>query len=328
MYGVIKGTGSAVPVNRITNDDLAKTLDTNDTWIRERTGIGCRHVISGDEKTDTLAAEACRNALQMAGMKAEEIELILLATTSPNRILPSISCSVQNLIGAKNAACIDMNAACSGFVFAYQTAQAYMQCGIYKKILVIGADTISSLVDWKDRSSCILFGDAAGAVVLEAADAKEEVVPYFGVMHSDGVGGWSMQMESRNQNPIPEIEKTYIQMNGKEIFKFAVTRVPQVIGEALKKAGKSVEEVDLFLLHQANGRMIEAIARRMKQPMEKFPLNVEEYANSSSGTIPLLMDQLNRAGRLKQGDKIVLCGYGAGLSWGAVYMEWQKNNPV
>ncbi|HIS80853.1 MAG TPA: ketoacyl-ACP synthase III [Candidatus Scatomonas merdavium] len=319
MTGKIYGTGSCVPVKAVSNDDLAKIVETNDEWIRERTGIARRHIISGEESTVSLAAEASRRALEMAGIKAEELDMILFATITSNVVLPSASCSVQGLIGADNAVCFDLGAACSGFVFAYSTAQAFIQTGMYRTILVIGADCLSELTNWKDRSSCILFGDAAGAVVLRA----EENIPYESVMHSDGGMGWTMTCNSRNRTVCPPVETTYMQMDGKEIFKFAATRVPAVIHELLEKISMTADDIDLFILHQANGRIIEAIAKRMKQDISKFPMNVEEYGNSSSGTVPLVLDQLNRSGKLHKGQKLILCGYGAGLSWGAAYVEWQ-----
>ena len=319
MIGKILGTGSAVPVRRVTNDELSTMVETNDEWIRSRTGIGCSHIISGEESTVSLSIDAAKNALDMAKVRPEEIDAILVATISSNVILPCTACEVQNALGCVNAFCYDLSAACSGFVFAYNTAQAYIQTGMIRTALVIGADCLTSLTNFEDRSSCILFGDAAGAAVVQAT---EEDLPYGFAMHSDGGKGWAMTCKSRHQEKQPAWEETFMQMNGKEIFKFASTRVPQILHEILEQKGLQPEEIDHYILHQANGRIIEAIARKMKLPLEKFPMNVEEYANSSSGTVPLLMDQMNRDGRLKKGDKVILCGYGAGVSWGAAYLEW------
>lgn len=320
MTGKITGTGSCVPENRVTNQDLAERMDTSDEWIRERTGIRCRHIISEGETTASLAAHAAEKAIEMAGIRPEELDLILLATSSPNTQVPAISCWVQAEIGAMNAACYDISAACSGFVFAYNTAQAFIRAGMAKKVLVIGADTISNLVNWEDRSSCILFGDGAGAVVLETS---EEEIPYYGVMHTDSRKIGALVAESRHQTIQPVAEQTYLRMDGKEIFKFALTRVPQVIREVLALAECRAEDVDLFVLHQANGRIIESVVKKLGVTSEKVPVNVDEYANFSAGTIPVLLDQLNRAGKLEKGQKLVFSGFGAGLAWGAIYTEWQ-----
>lgn len=322
MTGKIIGTGSCVPGRVVSNQELSERMDTSDEWIRERTGIRNRHIISGEENTTTLAAEAARRAIAMAGIDAEEIDLILLATSSSNTQVPAASCCVQALIEAKHAACYDISAACSGFVFALNTAQAYIRAGMAKLVLVIGADTISNLVDWEDRSSCILFGDGAGAALVQAT---EEAVPYFGVMHTEGAKADALLALSRHQTIRPKMEDTYLRMDGKVIFKFALTRVPQVIREVLEHAEKKLEDVDLFILHQANGRIIESVIKKLKLSPEKVPINVDEYANFSAGTIPVLLDQLNRGGKLEKGQKLILSGFGAGLAWGAAYIEWQMD---
>ena len=322
MNGKICGTGSSLPVRVVTNEVLAGFVDTNDEWIRERTGIRQRHIISGQESTVSLAVEAAKKALEMSGIDPEEVDMILLSSISSNLILPCGACAVQAQIGASHAVCYDLNAACSGFVFAYNTAQAYIQAGMCRTVLVIGADALTDLTNWKDRSSCILFGDAAGAVVLQAA----EEVPFECIMHSDGSKGRAMTCQSRNQAREVPWEDGYMQMDGKEIFKFATTRVPEVLHQLLDKLGMEAQEIDAYILHQANGRILESIARRMGLGLEKFPMNVGECANSSSATVPVLLDQLNHRGELKKGQKIILCGFGAGLSWGATYLEWQMDD--
>ncbi|MCQ2500275.1 MAG: ketoacyl-ACP synthase III [Lachnospiraceae bacterium] len=322
MTGKIIGTGSCMPVRVVSNQELSEHMDTSDAWIRERTGIRNRHIISGEETTTSLAAEAAGNAISMAGIDPEDLDLILLATSSSNTHVPAASCCVQQLIGAKHAACFDISAACSGFVFALITAQAYIRAGMAKLAVVIGADAISNLVDWEDRSSCILFGDGAGAVVVQAT---EEDIPFYGVMHTDSTKAGALLAKSRHQRIQPAMEETYLRMDGKEIFKFALTRVPQVIHEVLEQAGCGVEDVDLFLLHQANGRIIESVVKKLKVPPWKVPVNVDEYANFSAGTIPVLLDQLNRRGKLKRGQRLVLAGFGAGLAWGGSYIEWQMD---
>lgn len=319
MVGKICGTGSYVPENYYDNHDIAKLVETSDEWIRERTGIIRRHIVSEDT-TVSMAVKAAKAALENGNVDAKELDLILAATITPNKIIPGIACEVQKEIGAVNAAGFDMSAACSGFVFALNTAQAYIASGMYRKILIIGSESLSNIVNWKDRGSCILFGDGAGAAVICA----EEGTMYPCVMHSDGAKGSVLTCESRHQKNWEEKEaakETYMYMDGKEVFKFAVKKVPEVIQELLEKTGLRAEEIDLFLLHQANQRIIESIAKRMKIDIEKFPMNISEYGNTSSASIPILLDELNRSGKLKKGQKIVFAGFGAGLSWGASMIE-------
>lgn len=308
MVGKIRGTGSYVPGKVWNNNDLAKFMDTNDEWIQERTGIRRRHIIE-EETTVTMAAKAAQRALENAGITAEEIDAILLSTVSSNVVLPSTACEVQKLIGAKNAVCFDLNAACSGFLFALNTAQAYIHAGMIKNALLIGAESLSNIVDWEDRGTAILFGDGAGAAVLCAEEG--EIFPC--VMHSDGVKGEALICNS----DVPKVK-----MDGQEVFRFAVRQVPACINELLTAIDKKAEEIDLFVLHQANLRIVEGVAKRLQTDIERFPMNLMEYGNTSSASIPLLLDELNRQGKLKKGMKLVLAGFGAGLSWGAAYMEW------
>lgn len=320
MIGRICGTGSYVPDKVYDNHDIAKMVDTSDEWIRERTGIIRRHIVDEDT-TVSMAVKAAQTALDNGGIEAEEIDLILVATMTPNRIIPGIACEVQREIKAVNAVGMDLNAACSGFVFAYNTAQCYIAAGLYKTILILGSESLSSLVNWEDRSSCILFGDGAGAVVLRAEEGEQ--LPC--VMHSDGVQGKVLVCESRHQKDwqIKENAKeTYMFMDGQAVFKFAVKKVPEVIKELLEKAGCVEDEIDWFVLHQANQRIIEAVAKRMKLDIEKFPMNLQECGNTSSASIAILLDEMNRSGKLKRGQKVVLAGFGAGLSWGAALVEW------
>lgn len=320
MIGRICGTGSYVPEHFYDNSDLEQMVETSDQWIQERTGIVRRH-IAEEDTTVTMAVKAALAALENGETKAEEVDMILVATMTPNRIIPGIACEVQHEIQAVNAVCMDLNAACSGFVFAYHTAQCYISAGGYKKILIIGSESLSNLVNWNDRGSCILFGDGAGAVLLKAEEGRQR--PF--VMHSDGRRGEVLVCESRHQKNWQEKEKareTYMQMNGQEVFRFAVKKVPEVIEEVLEKAGCEKEEIDWFILHQANRRILESVAKRMQLAIEKFPMNLMEYGNTSSASIPILLDELNRSGKLKRGQKIVLAGFGAGLSWGASLVEW------
>lgn len=307
MIGKISGTGSYVPSRYLDNHDLSQIVDTSDEWIRERTGIIRRHIVEADT-TVSMAAQAAEKALESAKMLPEEIDLLIVSTISSNVILPCTACEVQKQIHAVHATCFDLNAACTGFLFAYNTAQVYIASGMYKNVLVIGAESLSSLVDWKDRSTCILFGDGAGAVVLRA----EEGESYHMVTHSDGSKGEALTCDTGS----------FMKMDGQEVFKFAVRQVPACIAEVMEHNHLMVEDIDYFILHQANRRIVEAVAKRMKVELTKFPMNLQEYGNTSSASIPLLLDEMNREGRLKKGQKLVLAGFGAGLSWGASLLEW------
>lgn len=317
----IMGTGSALPAKRVTNEDLVRLVDTSDKWIRERTGIGSRYVSTG-ETVASLAARACSLALENAGKNAEEVELLLVATCSPEDVAPCAACQVQREIGAGNAAAFDLNAACAGFLFALHTAWAYVESGIYRNALVAGSEVLSKLVDWEDRGTCILFGDGAGAVYVEKC--QEGGIRSF-VQHSDGSRGAVLSGVGRPlANPYVNrpSEGNYLKMDGREIFAFAVRQIPKTIEEALGKIGMTSQEVDLFVLHQANRRIIEGISRRLEAEEERFPMNLQEVGNTSSASIPILLDELNRQGRLTKGMNLVLSGFGAGLTSGACVLTW------
>lgn len=319
MVGKICGTGAYVPARIMDNDDLAKIVDTNDAWIRERTGIGKRHIVE-EETTSYMAGQAALRAVEQSGIDPAEIELILLATSSSETVFPCAACEVQKTIGAVHAAGYDLNAACTGFVLAFNTAQAYISAGIYKTVLVIGADSMSNLIDWTDRGTCILFGDGAGAALLCA----EEGTPVYMAAHSDGAKGPALTGLSRHRKGWKEENdhESYIHMDGQAVFKFAVRKVPEIIEEVLEKAEMDLEQIDYFVLHQANRRIIEAVAKRLKTDIAKFPMNLEEYANTSAATVPILLDEMNRKGILQRGQKIMLSGFGAGLTWAACLFEW------
>lgn len=329
----ITGTGSALPGRIVTNKELEQLVETSDEWIRERTGIAERHVSVG-ETVVTLASEAAHKALEQAGKTAEEIDLILVASCSPEQYLPCCACQVQAAIGAVNALAFDVNAACSGFLFALNTADAYLRTGLAENALVIGSEVLSKLVDWTDRGSCILFGDGAGAVVVERCEASPGILGR--ALHSDGTGGGVLQCGARelttpyartsaaktDQKQQTDDREHYIQMDGQEVYRFATRRVPQCIEEALADAGLAVPDIDLFVLHQANARIIDAVAKRLHADREKFPTNLERVGNLSSASIPVLLDELHRQGKLHRGDRIVLAGFGAGLTIGACVMTW------
>ncbi len=304
----------------MTNNDLAQIVETNDEWIRSRTGIGERRIAT-TESTSYMAANAAMRALEQSGVKPEEIDLILLGTSSPDYCFPNGACEVQGMIGAVNAACYDISAACTGFVYALNTAHAFISSGIYKTALVIGSDVLSKLIDWTDRGTCVLFGDGAGAVVVKADETG-----ILGInMHSDGTKGNVLTCGSRTNGNFllgKKPELGYMTMDGQEVFKFAVRKVPECIKQVLDDAGVAAEEVRYFVIHQANYRIIESIAKRLKVSVDCFPVNMEHYGNTSGASVPLLLDEINRKGMLKSGDKIVFSGFGAGLTWGATLLEW------
>jgi len=327
----ITGTGSALPDKVVTNFDLQELVETSDEWIQKRTGIAERRISEG-ETVAVLAARACQNALKMAGKTADKVDLILVATCSPELLLPCCACQVQDLIGASNAAAFDLNAACSGFLFALDTAYAYLQAGIYRNALIVGSEVLSKLVDWKDRGTCILFGDGAGAAFVEAF--QEEMIRTNGrragiesmIQGSDGSRGKALSCVERAVNnafiPEKQEESPYIHMDGQEVYKFATKQVPACIQDVLDKAGLIVDDVDWFMLHQANVRIIESVAKRLRVDIAKFPMNIHRIGNMSSATIPVLLDEWNRSGKIKEGDRLVLSGFGAGLTYGASILVW------
>lgn len=321
MAARIAGTGSCVPKQTVSNDFLSGIVDTSDEWISSRTGIRRRR-IAKEETTVSMAAEAAGKALLSAGMEPQELDLIIVATLTPDRFMPSTACEVQNAIGAVNAAAFDLGAACSGFLFALNTVCAYMNSGLSKNALIIGAETLSRLIDWEDRSTCVLFGDGAGAAVLK--NDGEGVLSF--IQKSDGSKGDVLSCFNRGiRNPLnssPQELKDYISMDGQEVFRFAVKRVPECIEELLLKTNTAKEDIRYYILHQANERILRSAAKRLHEPEDKFPMNLEEYGNTSAASIPILLDEMNRGGRIKRGDLLVISGFGAGLTWGAALVKW------
>ena len=308
MTGKICGTGAYIPEKILDNEALSKLVDTSDEWIRSRTGIRRRHIAGEKETVAFMAGEAAKAALQNAKVNGSAVELILAATMSAEEAMPGVAARGQQTIGAKGAASFDINSACTGFLAALNTAQTYIEAGIYKTVLVVGAEKLSSLVDWNDRNSCILFGDGAGAVVLKA----DPEGLYVQVSHSEGEKGQALTAPKNG----------FLQMDGRAVFEFAVSRVPEVIREVLKKAGIEKEEVDFYLLHQANRRIISAAVKRLGLEEERFPMNMEEYGNTSAASIPILLYEENRRGKLKKDSLLVLSGFGGGLTYGASLLRW------
>ncbi len=316
----IRGTGSSLPEKAVSNDDLAKIMDTSDEWIRSRTGIGSRH-IAVNETTTSMSVDAAQKALADAQMEAEELDLIIVASISTDQCLPSTACEVQAAIGAVNAVAFDINAACSGFLFGLSVANAYFAAGTYEKALVIGAETLSKMMDWNDRGTCVLFGDGAGAAVVE----KSDIGLISMIQQSDGTRGGVLSCRNRPvNNPYVQNDTAlaFTKMDGQEVYKFAVRTVPKAVSEVLEKGNVSADEVKYFILHQANIRIIDSVAKRLSQPLDKFPTNLQTCGNISAGSVPILLDYVNREGMLMRGDKIVLAGFGAGLTWGAALLVW------
>jgi len=311
----ISGTGSALPKKVVTNDDLAKVIDTSDEWIFARTGIHQRHVADETETIEKLGAAAADKALEMAGVSAEEIGLIVFGTCTDGNVTPSAACQVQALIGAVNAVAFDINAACSGFLYSLRTAEGLLKTGLAKKALVIGGDLVTRYLDWQDRTTCVLFGDAVGAVVLETTEDESKGDILGSALGADGVKGHNLTGRT-------DPDDHFLSMNGQEVFRFAVRTVPLCIEEALRNAGVDKKDVSAYVLHQANSRIIEAVAKYLGEPLDKFPMNLSDTANTSAGSIPTLFDRLNREGRFKRGDILVLSGFGGGLTWGATVIRY------
>lgn len=314
MNGVrIIGSGSAVPERVITNDELSQTIETSDEWIASRTGIRQRRVITPDQESlANLATIAGKAAIAMAGIEAKDLDLIILATSSPDDLFGSAA-QVQFLLGAENAVAFDLSAACSGFVFGLVTASQFIRTGTYRNILLIGADVLSRWVDWRDRSTCILFGDGAGAVVLQASE-QDQLLGFE--LRSDGKGNALLNLSHGASGYVP------ITMNGGEVYRFAVKSVPEVLDKALFRANLTVTDIDWLILHQANQRILDSVQARMGFATEKVITNLSNYGNTSAASIPLALDESVRSHKIKPSDTIAIAGFGAGLSWGAAIFKW------
>ncbi len=309
-----------MPEMVVTNDDLSKIMDTSDEWISSRTGIRERR-LAREETTASMSVTAAKRALENAGVTAQEIDLIIVGTITGDYVTPSTACEVQAVLGADKAVAFDINAACSGFMFALHIADAYIKTGVYKTALILGAETLSKIMDWNDRSTCVLFGDGAGAAVVRSDETG--LLAYD--QGSDGARGTVLTCRSReNNNPFVKnpTEPSYTHMDGQEVYKFAVTTVPASIKKVVGEAGLTIEDIDCFALHQANIRIIQSVAKRLKAPEEKFPTSLDHCGNVSAASVPILLDEINRKGILKPGMKIVLSGFGGGLTWGSAVLEW------
>lgn len=323
----ILGIGSYVPEKIVTNLELEQKIDTTDKWIVERTGIKERRIINEGQATSDLATKAAEKALEDAGITAEELDLIIVGTVTPDMVFPSVACLVQENIKAVNAAAFDLTAVCSGFIYGIATANAFIKAGTYKKILVIGAETLSAITNWEDRNTAILFGDGAGAAVLG------EVSPGYGIIGMDlgaeGNGGSLLNVPAGGSR-IPATTESisqglhFIHMDGNEVFKFAVKIMGETVNKALKNANLTQEDISCLVPHQANIRIIQSAAKRLGVPLDKVVINVDKYGNTSAASIPLALDEGVKSGRIKNGDVIAIVGFGGGLTWGSSIIRWGK----
>lgn len=318
IYSRIIGTGSYLPAKVLTNADLAGTVDTSDEWIQQRTGIRERHIAADNEKASDLALQASRRALEMAGITADQLGLIIVATTTPDMVFPSTACILQSKLGAKNMPAFDVQAVCSGFVYALNTADLYIKSGQYEYILVVGAEVYSRILDWSDRGTCVLFGDGAGAVVLKRSNTPGILASR---LHADGSHADILSVPGQvcrgavSGTPL-------LQMDGGAVFKFAVKVLEEVALETLEAAGLQKTDIDWLIPHQANIRIIQATAKKLGVTMERVVTTVDRHANTSAASVPLALDEAVRDGRIREGHKVMLEGVGGGFTWGAVLLQW------
>jgi 3-oxoacyl-[acyl-carrier-protein] synthase-3 len=318
-YGaIIAGTGSSLPERRLTNDDLSKMVDTNDEWIVQRTGMRERRISGPNDTTASLALAAAQKALAAAGLTPADLDLIICATITPEMVTPSTACFVAAAMGLGDTPAFDLAAACSGFVYALDTGAAFIKAGRYKNVLVIGAETLSRITDYTDRGTCILFGDGAGAVVLQRSnDPKQGLI--YSALHADGRGWELLFCAPGSRNPIsPELaanKNQYLKMNGREVYKFAVTRFEQMIEDAMRKCELTVDQIKLIVPHQVNMRIISSAVQKLGFPSEKVFVNIEKYGNTSAASVPIALDEAVRAGKLQKGDVAIFVAFGAGLTW-------------
>jgi 3-oxoacyl-[acyl-carrier-protein] synthase-3 len=318
-YGaIIAGTGSYVPERRLTNDDLSKMVETNDEWITQRTGIKERRIAGPGESTASMATAAARRALEAAGLEPKDIDLVVCGTITPEMQFPSTACFVAASLGMGHTPAFDVTAACSGFLFTLETARNYVQTGRYRNVLAIGAETLSRITDYKDRASCILFGDGAGAVVLQQSnDAKRGVI--YSALHSDGTGWEMLHCPPGSRFPMDaallDAGKQYMQIKGREVYKFAVQRFEELIHDAMRKCELRNEDVKLIVPHQVNQRIIDSAMDKLGLPPEKAFVNIHKYGNTSAASIPIALDEAWRSGRIEKGDVLIFVAFGAGLTW-------------
>jgi 3-oxoacyl-[acyl-carrier-protein] synthase-3 len=324
-YAAITGWGSAVPERVLTNSDLEKIVETSDEWITSRTGIKERHVVGEGESTTTMAVAAARQALERAGVPPWQVDLVICCTATPDYLFPATACLVQHEIGAENAGAFDLEAACSGFIYGISVGTQFVKAGSYKTVLVVAAEALSRFVDWQDRATCVLFGDGAGAVVIQASDTKSGLLSF--VLGSHGVGGDLIKLPAGGAaDPAsPDtLQKRghYIKMNGQEVYRFAVRIMGDSAVTALDKAGLEYDDISLFIPHQANVRIIASIAERLKLPPDKVFLNIDRYGNTSAASIPIALCEAVDQGKVQPGDNLLFIAFGAGLTSAAAVLRW------
>ena len=323
---IIGGTGSALPARELSNDDLTKMVETSDDWITTRTGIKLRRIANDSETTAQFATAAARNALAAAGLAPEEIELIIIGTITPEMVFPSTACFVQSALGAKNAWAFDLSAACSGFVYSLSIAQHFIESGRHKNAIVIGAETLSKITDYTDRTSCILFGDGAGAVVVQRAnDGKKGIL--YSTMASDGSGWTSLNCQAYGSRypvskELDDPKKVYMQINGREVYQMAVRRIVETVNECLDKCSLKIDDIAMLIPHQMNARIIESAAKRLEISEDRVFMNIATYGNTSAASIPIALDECLKGGKIKTGDIVILVTFGAGLTWGANVIQF------
>jgi len=323
---ILKGLGSYVPAKRLTNDDLAHVVETSDEWIRTRSGIRERRIAGPDENPSDMAAAAGRQALERAGLTPADVDVLIIGTMTPDLPFPSTACIVQNKLGLRTIPAFDVAAACSGFLYILEVGAAMVRAGPYRNALIIGADKMSSVLDWQDRKTCVLFGDGAGAAVLTRSN-EQNVGVLGSVLRTDG-GSVGMLLQPGGGSacpPTPESlgeRKHYLKMNGKEVFKVAVREMEQVIRDLLVQENLTAGQIAWVVPHQANIRILEALATRLEIPLERFVINIDRFGNTSAASIPLALDEAHTAGRIRPGDLVLLVAFGAGLTWGATLIKW------
>lgn len=324
---IIAGTGSYLPEKIITNNDIAKTVDTSDEWVYTRSGIKERRIAKSEEAASDMALISAKRAIENAKLKPEDIDLVIVTTVTPDMMFPSTACILQAKLGIRNnIPCFDIEAACSGFVYGVEVASKMMKSGYYKNALVVSSEKLSGILDWQDRNTCVLFGDGSGAVVLSTSDEKNVGI-LDTVLGADGSDTATLKLPAGG-SLMPATKETvenrqhFLQMNGREVFKHAVKIMGEKSFEVIERYGITPDEISLLIPHQANTRIIESVAKRLKLPMEKVFVNIEKYGNTSSASIPIALDEALKAGKIKKGDYILFVAFGAGLTWGATLVKW------
>lgn len=317
---VISGCGSFVPEKLLTNDDLSKMVDTSDEWITSRTGIKVRHIADDSETTAILATKAAKKALEDASLDPADLELLILATVTPEMVFPATSCFVQSAIGAKKACVFDLHAACSGFIYSLGIVQQFLESGFYNNALVIGAETLTKITNWQDRASCILFGDGAGAVVFERKNNGSGIL--YSTMSADGDNWAALNCQAYGSRHPPDKKledsnKIYMEINGRQVYQQAIRRIVETVTDCLKVCDLTMDDIKMLISHQMNGRIIESAAKRLNLPEEKVFINIAEYGNTSAASVPIAFDDCVKQGKIKTGDIIIFVAFGAGLTWGA-----------